>query len=152
MEKQGTKKLDELDNKILAKLRQNAMKPFVKIARELGVTEGTIRLRVRRMSSDGIIRKFTIDVEAVTVGLPIIAFVSLSVSPGKIAEAADEMGKIDGIVEIHQTHTFGDLLVKLRAKDLTELGEILSNQLSKVKSVSIQSTATVLRIWKDGPL
>ena len=149
-EEEGGGKLDDLDNKILVKLRENAIKPFVKIARELGVTEGTIRQRVRRLSDDGVIRKFTVDVEGGNVGLPIVAFVSLSVSPGKIPEVADEVGKIDGVVEIHETHTFGDLLVKLRAKDLAELAEILSNQLRKVKEVSIVSTATVLRIWKDG--
>jgi Lrp/AsnC family transcriptional regulator for asnA, asnC and gidA len=142
-------KLDDLDRKILEKLRENAMKPFVKIAQELGVTEGTIRLRVKKLSGGGVIRRFTVDVEASNVGLPVVAFITLSVTPGKIPEAAADIARIERVVEIHQTHTLGDLLVKLRAKDLDELSEILANQLRKVRNVGVINAIPVLKIWKD---
>lgn len=143
--------LDELDEKILRKLRENAIKPFVKIAQELGVTEGTIRQRVKRLSAGGVIKKFTVHVDAGSVGLPVVAFLNLNVTPGRIPEAASELAKIDGVVEVHQTHADGDLLVKVRARDLDGLGETVANKLRTIDCVQVSSVSPVLKIWKDAP-
>ncbi len=110
--------LDELDKRLLKKMKENCIKPFVKIAQELGVTEGTVRQRTKKLVDSGVIRKFTIDVDPINLGLPIVAFLILSVSAGRISEVVDALSKIDNIVEIHQIHTFGDLLVKVRSSTL----------------------------------
>lgn len=50
------RKLDELDLGILEWLSQDARTSNRKIAAELGVTEGTVRARIKRMEDDGQIR------------------------------------------------------------------------------------------------
>ena len=71
--------MDDLDRKIIQKLKENCVKPFVRIGRELGVTEGTVRLRTKKLVDSGVIRKFTVDVGANSMGFPIVAFLLLSV-------------------------------------------------------------------------
>ena len=55
-------KLDETDGRILAMLRKDARTPNVRIAAEVGLTEGAVRSRIRRLAERGVIARFTIDV------------------------------------------------------------------------------------------
>jgi DNA-binding Lrp family transcriptional regulator len=52
--------MDNIDNKIIQILEKNSRYPFLKIAKELDVTETTIRNRVSKLISNGIIKRFTI--------------------------------------------------------------------------------------------
>lgn len=141
--------LDELDKKIISKLKENAIVPFVKIAKELGVAEGTIRQRVKKLMNKGVIRRFTIDLDAASVGIPVVAFLIISVAPGKIQEVVEDLKRIENIVEIHEIHTFGDFMVKVRASDLKDLGGIISEKVKSIKYVSVNNVIPVLNIWKD---
>jgi len=144
--------LDELDLNILKKLKENSLKPFVKIARELNVSEGTIRQRIKKLVKSGVIKRFTVDVDASSAGLPLVAFVILNVEPDSLKSVAEEVGKIENVVEVHEIHTFGDLLLKVRVKSLKELGELVTQKIRSIKSVSVQYVIPVLNVWKDSPL
>jgi Transcriptional regulators len=146
------KMLDELDLNILKKLKENSLKPFVKIARELNVSEGTIRQRIKKLVKSGVIKRFTVDVDASSAGLPLVAFVILNVEPDSLKSVAEEVGKIENVVEVHEIHTFGDLLLKVRVKSLKELGELVAQKIRSIKSVSVQYVIPVLNVWKDSPL
>ena len=52
--------VDSLDRAILAVLRDSARAPFVDIAKQVGVTERTVRTRMRRMEDVGVVRGYTI--------------------------------------------------------------------------------------------
>ncbi|MCL4329722.1 MAG: Lrp/AsnC family transcriptional regulator [Candidatus Thermoplasmatota archaeon] len=53
--------MDQTDSEILRILRLNSRSSNSKIARELNISEATVRKRVARLLSSGIIRKFTIE-------------------------------------------------------------------------------------------
>jgi DNA-binding Lrp family transcriptional regulator len=55
-------KLDERDRKILSMLRENSRTPNVDIARDVGITEGAVRSRIKRLTGRGVIVRFTVDV------------------------------------------------------------------------------------------
>ena len=51
--------VDSLDRSILAVLRDSGRAPFVDIASKVGVTERTVRTRMKRLEEDGVIRGYT---------------------------------------------------------------------------------------------
>ena len=53
--------LDELYNAIVDKLQQDGRRSFRAIARSVGVSEGTVRTRVRRIEDAGALRILTRD-------------------------------------------------------------------------------------------
>ena len=53
--------MDEMDFKILDMLRENSREKNMEIARNLNVSEGTIRKRIFNMVSSGVIQKFTVE-------------------------------------------------------------------------------------------
>ena len=56
----GVKVIDYLDEKIIEILKRDSRRPFVDIANQLKVSEGTIRSRVRKLVDDNVIQCFTI--------------------------------------------------------------------------------------------
>ena len=52
--------IDHLDDKIIEILKKDSRRPFVEIATELNVSEGTIRSRVKKLFEEGVIQSFTI--------------------------------------------------------------------------------------------
>ena len=48
---EGTE-LDEIDEKIIEMLQEDSRKPFVEIAKELGVSDPTIHVRVKKTNED----------------------------------------------------------------------------------------------------
>jgi DNA-binding Lrp family transcriptional regulator len=55
-------KLDEKDESILSMLRQDSRASNVDIGRAVGLTEGAVRSRIRKLSGGGVIVRFTIEV------------------------------------------------------------------------------------------
>lgn len=47
---------DDLDRQILVELQQDGRRPFREIGRRLGVSERTVRLRVKRLQDEGALR------------------------------------------------------------------------------------------------
>lgn len=56
----GGHHVDEIDQGILAALRENSRASFTAIAEQVGASEGTVRARMKRMVDDRVIEKFTI--------------------------------------------------------------------------------------------
>jgi Lrp/AsnC family transcriptional regulator for asnA, asnC and gidA len=141
--------LDELDQKIIRLLRENCIRPFVKIAKELDVTEGTIRQRVKKLVSGGVIKKFTVEVDAEALGLPVVAFIIASVKPGMMNQVVEQLTKVERVMEVHQIHTFGDILLKVRAPSLNVLGEMIATKIQAVEALTVNYVIPVLNVWKD---
>ena len=55
--------LDDINLKIIDVLSKDSSVPFVEIARQIGISDATVHLRVRRLKDDGVINKFTLSVD-----------------------------------------------------------------------------------------
>lgn len=53
--------MDIVDLKILELLKDNSRMSFNEISQSVGKTEATVRRRVKKLTDEGVIRKFTID-------------------------------------------------------------------------------------------
>ena len=71
-------KVDSLDRSILNVLRDSGRSSFVEIADRVGVTERTIRTRMKRLEEEGVIRGYTIR----ETGIGLTALIRLKVGPG----------------------------------------------------------------------
>jgi DNA-binding Lrp family transcriptional regulator len=147
--KRRIKILDDLDKKIISILREDCLTPFVRIARSLGVNEGTIRHRVKKLTRHGIIKGFTVATDPKILGLGAVAFVVVTVTPGQMQQVAQELAKIPHILEIHEVHTYGDLLLKVRAPSFGDIANILANDIKTVEGVISSQVISVLNVWKD---
>lgn len=92
----SAKRLDELDHSIIAKLGQDARVSNRQIAAELGVTEGTIRTRIKRLQNENLIQ-FTVVTDFRLAGSPNLVMMGINADHGRVPELAKELATIEEI-------------------------------------------------------
>ena len=70
--------LDDLDKKILGYLQQDGRMTYVTLAAHLGVSEGTLRKRVKRLEDAGVLKTMGVT-DPLKMGLDTVAFSWLKV-------------------------------------------------------------------------
>ncbi len=80
-------RLDALDQKIVDKLARDARISNRAIAAELGVTEGTIRTRIKRLQKEGLIQ-FTVVTDFRMAGSPNLCMLGIDADPSRVTELA----------------------------------------------------------------
>lgn len=111
-----------LDKRILNILKKDSRCPFVKVAEEVGVSEGTVRCRVRKMVDEGIIKKFTIKLGSNNVKALIEVRIDINMDTEEIAK---ELATYDGVTEVFEVTGDQDIIVMVEVESATHLNEIV---------------------------
>jgi len=141
--------LDEINLRIIDMLTRDASRPFVEMAKELEISDATVHMRVRRLVAAGIIRKFTITTDSRLLGYDHLAFMGINIKEGLADEVASQLSKIDEILEIHEMHGRFDLFLKIRARNLEEMRDIVVNKIRKLPQITEAELTAVLKTIKE---
>jgi Lrp/AsnC family transcriptional regulator for asnA, asnC and gidA len=134
----GDYMMDHLDEKIIEILKKDSRRPFVDIANQLKVSEGTIRSRVRKLVDEEIIQSFTIKTSSKNVKAIIEIKIDVNVNT---AEVASEIAKFDGVSEIFEVTGEEDIVAIIDVASSPQLNEIIERVR---KFDNVQSTRTRL--------
>jgi len=141
-------KLDEIDYKILEILRRDARTPFTEVGRDLGISDATVHVRMKRMMDEGIIKRYTIEVAEKALGRNVCGFVLINVKPGSLEEAANQLVENEKVSGIYEIHGPNDLLVKVGAGDLDEMRDLML-KIRGIPNVTTSELITVYKVWKE---
>jgi Lrp/AsnC family transcriptional regulator for asnA, asnC and gidA len=139
------RRVDDLDRRIIEALQENGRESFRRIAAGLGVSEGTVRARYARLTSEGILQ-----VVAVTNPLGLgfeQALIGVKTS-GPPSEVADQISRWPEADYVVVTAGQFDLVVELVASDRRGLLE-LTNRLRALDGVVSTETFFYLEMWKQ---
>jgi Lrp/AsnC family transcriptional regulator, regulator for asnA, asnC and gidA len=138
-------RVDELDRAIIEALQENGRESFRRIAARLNVSEGTVRARYGRLTSEGILQ-----VVAVTnpLGLGFEQALIGVKTTGPPAVVADEIAKWPEADYVVVTAGRFDLVVEVVAHDRQELLDITNRMRALAKVVSTE-TFFYLEMWKQ---
>ncbi|MDR2815264.1 MAG: Lrp/AsnC ligand binding domain-containing protein [Proteiniphilum sp.] len=139
--------LDELDEKILRMIMDNARIPFLEVARACGVSGAAIHQRVQKLTGLGVIRGSEFILDAEKIGYETCAYVGIFLaSPSTFDNVVKELEKIPEVVECYYTTGKYDLLIKVFAKNNKDLLRIIHDQL---QPLGLSRTETMM-CFKDG--
>lgn len=127
--------MDEKDRKIIEMLQKNSRKPFTEIAEEIGVSEATIRKRVKSLQEENIIQRFTIEVDPKKLGYNTITLLGSDVEPKYLLEATQQIKNIEETRKVYTSSGDHMVMAEIWAKDSRHLNEILSEKISKIEGV-----------------
>lgn len=140
--------MDELDSRLLVTMRAHPRIGLTELARLLGVARGTVQARVEKLTARGVIADFGPTVDPSPVGYPILAFVSLQIAQGRLAEAVMALRAVPEILESHGTSGQADLLCRVVARSTEHLQEIIAHILT---SPAVQRTDTTIALSSQIP-
>ncbi len=144
--------LDETDREILDVLMDDASRSIAEIARELGMPRPTVQYRVQKLRERGVIRAIKAIPDYAKLGKPVTAFVLVSFLPNPDVsqrELAEKVAKLAGVHEIHVISGEWDLLVKVRAGSMEELGRMVIDKLRAMKGVGHTVTCASFTAVKE---
>ncbi len=138
--------LDELDEKILKLIVDNARIPFLEVARECGVSGAAIHQRVQKLTALGVVKGSEFIVDSEKIGYDTCAFVGIFLtSPSTFDYVVQELEKIPEVVECYYTTGQYDLLIKVYAKNNKDLLRIIHSEL---QPLGLSRTETLM-CFKD---
>ena len=140
--------LDDLDKAILTTLQKDARASFAELARSLGVSEGTIHLRVKKLKERGVIKGFHAKLSPSVVGRGLTAIVSIKAEPSLYSEVLRKTVEMEDVYEVFDMTGEFYAILKVRAKDIENLAEIL-DRIGSIEGVASTQTEVVLKTLKE---
>jgi DNA-binding Lrp family transcriptional regulator len=139
--------MDELDQKLLSMLRQDARLSVAALAPKLQVSRGTVTNRIRRLEDEGIIVGYTVRLRPDVQQNSIKAWMSIAVDGNQTRAVIAALLGEPGVSSLHDTNGRWDLLAELRAESLQELAKVLE-RIRLLKGISNTETSIHLETFR----
>lgn len=133
--------LDDTDRRILSLLVQDAKLPYSEIARQLGVSGGTIHSRMARLEELGIVRGATLDLDLTKVGFSIQAFLGIFLLKSSYCDSViARLRDIPEVISVHFTTGSYNLFARLACRDTQHLRNVLHDLVQQIEGVERTET------------
>jgi Lrp/AsnC family transcriptional regulator, regulator for asnA, asnC and gidA len=137
--------IDPLDDKIIRILQSNSRKSFVEIADEIRLSESAVRRRVKNLIDSGIIKRFTIELEA-SKKTSAITLISVS-STADTSVVSSNLRKLNGVEIIYEITGQYDIAAIIVAPTIAEINEYI-DEVRKIEGVSDTNTVIILKTMR----
>ncbi len=117
------------------------------MARELGVSEGTVRRRLAELLKDRVIQVVAV-AEPGRLGFHTSAFIGLQVDPTQVESVADHMAKLDETEHVAITTGSFDIFIWVNLASSEALASFLHRKLATVEGVRHTETFVSLETKK----
>jgi DNA-binding Lrp family transcriptional regulator len=131
--------IDDLDARLLETMRAHPRVGLTELARILGVARGTVQARLEKLVTREVIADFGPTIRPGRIGFPVLAFLSLQIAQGLVADAVRHLETLPEVLEVHGTSGSSDLLCRVAARTTDHLQEIIATVLT---SPAVQRTDT----------
>lgn len=132
--------IDEIDRKILREMQEDARISYAELGRRVGLTTPAVIERVRKLEDAGIIVGYRAEIDSTKVGLPITAFVRMSITGVDYSHIIEVAQRSDEVVECHRGTGGDSFIMKVAVASVEHLQEIID----KLTPYGITTTAIVL--------
>ena len=137
--------IDSLDDQIIKILQSNSRKSFVEIADEIRLSESAVRRRVKNLIDSGIIKRFTIELEA-SKKTSAITLISVS-STADTSVVSSNLMKLNGVEIIYEITGQYDIAVIIVAPTIAEINKYI-DEVRKIEGVSDTNTVIILKTMR----
>ncbi len=133
--------IDNTDVQILHLLMNNAMMPFTEVAQKVGVSPGTIHVRMKKLNDMGVIRSSHLTIFPSRLGYGITAFLGVYLDKSSMYDnVVTELQKIPEIVDCHYMTGTYSMFLKIICKDTLHLKEVLHDKIQQIAGIDRTET------------
>jgi len=139
--------LDKIDARIITELQEDGRRPYTRIAKDLGVSEASVRQRVARL-----LRRNVIQIVAASSPLDLgllSAQIHLRVAGDQLQQAARRLADLPEVDFVGICAGRYDLTVGVVCRDREELFELLVDRIRPIPGVLETELLLMLKVLKD---
>ncbi len=143
-----TRPIDGLDGRLIRALAEHPRAGVLELARVLGVARGTVQARLDKLRARGVVTGFGPDVDLIRIGYEVLAFTSIEIAQGRLADVVAHLDDIPEVLEVHATSGQGDLHCRVVARTNEHLQQVV-NRVLEVQGIN--RTTTVIALSEQIP-
>ena len=132
--------IDEIDRKVLKELQEDARVSYAELGRRVGLTTPAVIERVRKLEDAGVITGYRAEIDPAKVGLPIIAFVRMSITGVDYSHIIEVAEQSNEVLECHRGTGGDSFIIKVAVSSVEHLQQIID----RLTPYGITTTAIVL--------
>lgn len=134
-------KIDGIDKKILRYLMEDARRPILEIARNIGISGAAIHQRLRKLEKSGLIAGSKFVINPKILGYTTMAYIGIFLDKAMSNPiAVKALEKIPEVLECHYTTGNWSILIKVLCKDNEHLMYVLNKNIQQIEGVSRTET------------
>jgi DNA-binding Lrp family transcriptional regulator len=140
--------LDETDVKILKALTFGARLSSRQIAKQCGVSIGTVLSRMKRMESEGVIRGYSALLNHEKLGYELTVVSEITVSKGRLLEVENEIARLPNVCCVYDVTGLIDAVIIAKFHNREDLSKF-TKRLLAIPFVERTNTHVVLTTIKE---
>lgn len=117
--------IDDIDRKILKELQEDARISYAELGRRVGLTTPAVIERVRKLEDAGIITGYRAEIDTAKTGLPITAFIRMSISGVDYSHIIEVAEGSREVLECHRGTGGDSFIMKVAVASVEHLQEII---------------------------
>lgn len=139
--------LDELDRRIITILQADGRRPNTDIARGLKVSETTVRKRINRLVSRGLINVVAVPTP-LAVGMNLSAIIGISAALPKLRDVSERLRRQREVRYVGVSTGRYDIIIEAFFFDQRHFLDFISNTLGRTPGVTALETSMILEVVK----
>lgn len=129
-------KLDKVDYNILSLLSGNAQMPYTEVAKNIGISPGTVHMRTRKMKDLGVIKGATLSLDYSKLGWKMTVFLGIFLRESILyKEVITQLKAVNEVVKIHQITGKYDIFIKIHARDSIHYREVYQEAILPIAGI-----------------
>lgn len=132
--------IDDIDRKILKDLQAEARVSYAELGRRVGLTTPAVIERVRKLEDAGIIVGYRAQIDPAKVGMPITAFIRMSITGVDYSHIIEVAQESKEVLECHRGAGGDSFIMRVVVESVEHLQEVID----RLTPYGITTTTIVL--------
>jgi Lrp/AsnC family transcriptional regulator for asnA, asnC and gidA len=144
----GKNKLDKLDCRLIRLLQKDGRMSNIAIAQQLGISEYTVRNRMKRLLDDETIKIVAV-ANPIDLGFEIAGNLKIKIDLKKTDQVLENLKQINSLIWVALTTGGTDIDVDFIARSLKEFQDLIFKKISQIDGVLSTETSLMVDLVKD---
>ena len=140
--------LDQVDRDIIKGLQKNGRRSYTDLAKMLGLSEGTIRNRLRKLEKDDVI-KVSATVNPYALGFRFVSLMAMQVQMADLHRVAELLSTNPRVYYLAFVAGRYDVVAIMFSRTPEELSEFIKDEISSIPGIVRTDTMVNLEILKS---
>ncbi|WP_308163873.1 Lrp/AsnC family transcriptional regulator [Nonomuraea sediminis] len=136
--------LDAIHMKILEVLRENGRISIAALAERVGISRANAYTRFEALRADGVIKRFTAEIDHGRTGLGITALIFVTVRQQMWKQFRAELARMPEVEYCAITTGQHDAMIQVRVADVAEVHTMVTDRLANIPAVKATETVFIL--------
>lgn len=142
--------MDDVDRRLLDVLRNDSRASVRELADRVGISRANAYARVARLREDGVLRRFTVDVDPRALGLGLPAYVHVRIKQNTWKSFRDKVVALEEAAHVALVAGDFDCVLLVRTRDAEHLREVVLGRIQALPEVVATQTVLIFEEHDGG--